>query len=68
MNAIFVVKEGSLLVVSDRSLEHLSSEPVSYCDYNISEGKKSVNTFFVLFSLIFNITYSFSYLIMTYHK
>ena len=55
-------------MVSDRSLEHLSSEPVSYCDYNISEGRKSVNTFFVLFSLIFNIAYSFSYSIITYHK
>ena len=55
-------------MVSDRSLEHLSSEPVSYCDYNISEGRKSVNTFFVLFSLIIKITYSFSNSIITYHK
>ena len=49
MNAIIVVKEGSLLVFSDRSPEYLSSEPISYCDYTIKERIKSVNSFFVLF-------------------
>ena len=49
MNSIFVVKEGSLLVFSDRSPEYLSSEPISYCDYTIKERIKSVNSFFVLF-------------------
>lgn len=49
MNAIFVVKEGSLLVFSDRSLEYLSSEPISYCDCTIKERIKSVNSFCFIF-------------------
>ena len=49
MNAIFVVKEGSLLVFSDRSPEYLSSEPISYCDYTIKERIKSVNSFLFYF-------------------
>ena len=51
MNAIISVKEGNLLVFSDRSLEYLSSEPISYCDYTIKERIKRVNSFYVLFFL-----------------
>ena len=50
MNAIISVKEGNLLVVSDRSLEYLSSEPISYCDYTIYSKRKSVNSFLFYFS------------------
>ena len=50
MNAIFVVKEGSLLVFSDRSLEYLSSEPISFLsDSNINDSKINVNSFLFYF-------------------
>ena len=53
MNAIFVMKEGSRLVFSDRSLEYLSSEPISYCDYTIYSKGKSVNSFCFIFFKLF---------------
>ena len=53
MNAIISVKEGNLLVVSDRSLEYLSSEPIFDFDFIIYSKGKSVNSFCFIFLKLF---------------
>lgn len=47
-------EESSSCFLLNRSLEYLSSEPISFLfDSNIHDSEMNVNRFYVLFSLIF---------------
>lgn len=51
-------EESSSCFLLNRSLEYLSSEPISFLfDSNIHDRELNVNSFYVLFSLIFYLNY-----------